>query len=88
MNLPKVTIDKLAEESGYTVAALRCKIQRGEFAQGIHFIKSPDGRIHFIVSEYLKWVESNSTEKVSKSRSAGTVSGTGLPSKSRQQHQI
>lgn len=59
MNLPLVTIQKLAEESGYTVEALRAKILRGQFAEGIHYIKSPDGRIHFYVEAYLQWVQSN-----------------------------
>jgi hypothetical protein len=76
MNLRMVTITKLAEESGYTEAALRAKIARGEFAQGIHFIKSPDGRIQFIVEEYLKWAESQHTGKAFKSRSTGTAKGT------------
>lgn len=66
MNLPKITLQKLAEESGYSEDALRSKIARGDFAEGIHYIKAPDGRIHFILEAYLKWVESSSTEKVSK----------------------
>ncbi len=66
MKLPKVTLKKLAEESGYSEHALRSKIARGDFAQGKHYIKSPDGRIHFIVEEYLNWLESNHTARVSK----------------------
>lgn len=61
MKLPVITLTKLAEESGYSEVALRSKIARGDFAEGIHFIKSPDGRIHFVLEEYLKWVVSNST---------------------------
>ena len=53
MILPKITLQKLALESGYTEDALRSKIARGEFAEGIHYIKAPDGRIHFIVEAYL-----------------------------------
>ncbi|MFZ2542126.1 MAG: hypothetical protein WAW75_10205 [Gallionella sp.] len=81
--MPLITLQKLAVESGYTEDALRSKIARGEFAEGIHYIKSPDGRIHFIVEEYLKWVESSHTGKVSKSRSTGMVSDSGQRSKSR-----
>lgn len=51
-----VTAKKLAEISGYTEAALRKKIHDGVFKQGIHFVKSPDGRIHFDIREYEKWV--------------------------------
>ena len=77
MILPKITLQKLALESGYTEDALRSKIARGDFAEGIHFIKSPDGRIHFIVEAYLKWVESSHTAKASKSRSTGMVRDSG-----------
>jgi hypothetical protein len=66
MNLPIITIKKLAEESGYSEDALRSKISRGEFSEGIHYIKSPDGRVQIIVKEYIKWAESSSTVKVSK----------------------
>lgn len=55
--LPVVTIDKLADLSGYTTKALRCKIERGEFIESVHFYKAPDGRIHFDVKEYLKWLQ-------------------------------
>lgn len=66
MNLPFITIQKLAAETGYSENALRAKIQRGEFAEGIHFIRSPDNRIQFNVEAYLKWVESVRTAKASK----------------------
>lgn len=54
-----VTTKKLAELTGYSVAALRKKIYDGVFVRGIHFQKSPDGRIHFDVQEYEKWVLDN-----------------------------
>lgn len=66
MNLTKITLQKLAQESGYSEEALRSKIARGDFAEGKHYIKAPDGRIHFEVEEYLKWVESSSVAKASK----------------------
>lgn len=62
--LELVTLQKLAQETGYTEHALRSKIGRGEFAEGVHFIKGPDGRIHFRVEEYLKWVKSNQRLRV------------------------
>lgn len=88
MSLPKITLQKLAIESGYTEDALRSKIARGEFAEGIHYIKAPDGRIHFIVEAYLKWLESNQAAKQSKSRSTGTERDSGQRSKSRPLHPI
>ena len=77
MNLPIVTLQKLAFESGYTEDALRAKIKRGDFAEGIHFFKSPDKRIQFVVEEYLKWVESERTETEFKSHSHGMANASG-----------
>ncbi len=74
MTLRVVTISKMAEETGYTEHALRSKIAKGVFAQGVHYIKAPDGRIHFVVEAYLKWVESSLTGRASKLQSAGTES--------------
>ncbi len=51
-----VTAKKLAEISGYSEGALRKKIHDQVFTEGIHFYKSPDGRIHFDLQEYEKWV--------------------------------
>ena len=54
--LKTVTAKKLPELSGYSEGALRKKIHDGIFQQGVHFTKSPDGRIHFLIQEYEKWV--------------------------------
>lgn len=84
LELPLITIKKLAIETGYTEFAIRSKIARGDFAEGIHFVKAPDGRIHFKIKEYLSWVESSHTEKVSKSRSGGMARDIAPPSTSHQ----
>lgn len=52
-----ILLKKLSESTGYSEAALRQKIQRGEWVCGIHFIYSPDGRIQFSTEAYDKWVE-------------------------------
>lgn len=52
-----VTIQKLSEMSGYSVGALRRKIERGQFLEGVHFRHSPDGRIQFNLEAYQQWVE-------------------------------
>jgi hypothetical protein len=78
MNLKLITIKKLSDESGYSENALRSKIARGDFAEGIHYIKSPDGRVQFYVEAYEKWVESNNTGKASRLRSTGTGNVTAL----------
>jgi hypothetical protein len=87
MSLKYITAKKLAEESGYTEAALRAKVLRGEFAEGLHYRKSPDGRIQFNVEEYTKWVESQSIGVKSKSRSTGTGKDTVQQSTSHLQRQ-
>lgn len=54
--LKTVTSKKMAELTGYSEGALRKKIHDNVFREGVHFIKSPDGRIQFILEEYNKWV--------------------------------
>ena len=44
------TTNKMAEISGYTRKALEKKIETGVFLQGRHYLKSPDGRIQFIIA--------------------------------------
>ncbi len=58
MNYPLsiITVKQLARLSGYSEAALRKKIHDHVFQEGVHFQKSPDGRIHFDIQEYEKWV--------------------------------
>ena len=51
------TINKMAELSGYTHKALEKKIETGVFLQGRHYLKSPDGRIQFIISAVESWIE-------------------------------
>lgn len=52
-----VTTKRLAEATGYTEKALRHKVDRGVFAEGIHYRRAPDGRLLFDVEEFEKWVE-------------------------------
>lgn len=51
-----VLLTKLAADTGYTEAALRQKIQRGDFIEGVHWRHSPDGRIQFNMEAYEQWV--------------------------------
>jgi predicted DNA-binding transcriptional regulator AlpA len=78
--LPYITLQKMAEESGYSEQALYSKIKRGEFAEGIHYIKAPDGRVHFKVEAYLEWLSKNTVTAI-KSHSGGMASVTALPSR-------
>lgn len=51
-----LTIKKLAHETGYSEKAIRGKIDQGVFREGVHYIKSPDGRIQIVLEKYLEWV--------------------------------
>lgn len=55
-----VTVKKLSEQCGYTEKAIRRKIEEGIFIQGIHYLKAPDGRIHFDLVQYEKWLKNES----------------------------
>lgn len=57
-----ITIQKLSKDSGYTINALRAKMTRGVFIQGVHYIHAPDGRIHFNIEAYEQWVIGNRLE--------------------------
>lgn len=52
-----ITIQKAAELSGYSVAALRSKIQRCELAEEVIWRKAQDGRILFNVANFNAWLK-------------------------------
>ena len=52
-----VTIQKAADMSGYTVSALRNKINRLELLEGKHWKKRSDGRIIFHVPTFDAWIK-------------------------------
>ncbi len=56
-SLKWVTTKKLAELTGYTEGAIKQKISRGQWPEGIMWKKSPDGRRQINVEAYKKWVE-------------------------------
>lgn len=57
MSVRYLTVDKFAEESGYTGDAIRNKIQRGVWLEGRQFRRAPDGRIMIDTAGVEKWVE-------------------------------
>jgi hypothetical protein len=52
-----VTVKKFADESGYSEAAVRRKIQDRKWPAAV-WIKALDGHILINIEEYEKWVES------------------------------
>lgn len=55
--LKYLTIRKFSVESGYTEEAIRSKIKRGEWLEGVHWKKAPDGRVLMNPEAYEQWVE-------------------------------
>lgn len=51
-----VLLGLAAELTGYTVKALRMKIEEGVFIEGREYVRSPDGRIHIHMPGYYQWV--------------------------------
>lgn len=57
-----ILLKKLAFETGYSEAALRQKINRGDLIKDVHWRNSPDGRIQINVQAYEQWVEGKRLE--------------------------
>lgn len=57
MTVRYVTVDKFAEDSGYTSDAIRNKIQRGVWIEGRQFVRAPDNRTLIDTIGVEKWVE-------------------------------
>ncbi len=51
-----VLIKKVVEQTGYTEQAIRAKIKKGVWPQGVLWNKAPDGRIVFNLSEIQSWM--------------------------------
>jgi len=45
--------------TGYSEGALYKKIHDGVLKEGVQYFRSPDGRIHFDIEEYEKWIRTN-----------------------------
>ena len=58
-----LTIPKFCEESGYTPDAVRSKIKRGDWLEGVVFKKAPDGRNLINVEGFEQWVENQAFEQ-------------------------
>lgn len=54
-----VTLKRFAELTGYSEGALHKKIHDSVLVEGVHFYRAPDGRIHFDIKEYEKWVKAS-----------------------------
>ncbi|MBM7454527.1 hypothetical protein HNR62_000356 [Oceanisphaera litoralis] len=53
-----VTLNKAKELFGYTPAAFRGKINRGQLVQGVHWRKAPDNRVVINPQAFNAWLAS------------------------------
>lgn len=51
-----VTIELASAKTGLTVPAIRAKIHKAEWAEGMHYVRR-DGRIYIDMEGYERWVE-------------------------------
>jgi hypothetical protein len=61
--LRALLLEKFCELTGFTPAAIRQKIHRGDWAEGIEFCYDPAHRIHVILEGYDRWVASGGALK-------------------------
>ena len=50
------TIKELADQTGYSEAAIRSKISRGDWPEEEVWVRAPDGRILIDVNGFESWV--------------------------------
>ena len=82
MSVRYKTIGQFSIESGYTEAAINTKIRDGVWAEGLVWVKAPDGRRLISVEGYNQWVDSTMAfaprlHRRSKSTSTMRVGGAG-----------
>lgn len=64
MNLP-MTIKRFSEATGYSEQAVRDKIYKCEWLEGVHYTKAPDSRVLILPEGFLKWaMKENSAASV------------------------
>jgi hypothetical protein len=54
---PYVLIPKAAELTGYTRRAIELKIARGQWREGLEYVKAPDGHRMISLEGVKRWVE-------------------------------
>jgi len=57
MTIKWVLIKIITDTIGYSDDAIRAKIKKGVWLNGIHWRKAPDGRIVFNLEAIQKWIE-------------------------------
>lgn len=52
-----ITLNAMASATGYTVAALRSKIKRGQLFEEKHWRRAQDGRLLIHVANFNEWLK-------------------------------
>jgi hypothetical protein len=55
-----VQVNKFCAMTGYSVAAVRAKIKRAVWREGVHYRRAPDGHILMDMEAYQRWAEGRS----------------------------
>lgn len=55
-----ILLKKFCEITGYTEQAIRKKINRGEWVEGVHFSRSGDSKIKVNIERYERWCQGES----------------------------
>ena len=77
----KLTIRRAAELTGRTEKAIRAKIERGEWPEGVVWERAPDGRITVILGGYNRWVAGQACVPLAgESRSTSATRGSAVES--------
>lgn len=56
-----VQIRKMEDLTGYSESAIRTKIAKGIWLEGIHYRRAPDNRVLMDLEAYEDWVEGKHT---------------------------
>jgi hypothetical protein len=74
---PYVQLHAAEMMTGYSVKAMRRKIEEGHWLEGREYIKAPDGHILLSIKGYTQWAERGWESKSESGQSASPSPSTG-----------
>jgi hypothetical protein len=74
---PYVQIPAASLMTGYSVKAIRRKIEEGHWLEGREYIKAPDGHILISIKGYTQWAERGWVSKSANDQSESPSRSTG-----------
>lgn len=67
---PYVLLEVAAAATGYSVKAMRRKIEEGVWREGLEWVRAPDGHVMVSMEGYRRWVEQAAGSRRGKAPSA------------------